>query len=143
MQREDSAEATAAAGEIVEVQEEVRPAISLEDLVEATPGPRHAADAAAPNAGTAANAAPGLRVARVVSVTGRRARIGLRNKGIEIDATLAEDVQRELIEDAVREKAGVLVEIEENGEAVIVGVVQTRKPSEVRVTGEDRGGRGA
>ena len=132
MQHDDTANA-AAALETLETLEEARPAISLEELVPDVP---IAVSEARPRAGEKAPAAPGLRTARVLAVHGHNARIALRGRRDEIDATIAPEVERELIEEAAAHKDAVLVEVEDTGEVVVVGVVQTRKPREVRVTGE-------
>ena len=135
----------------IEVLEEAEPALSLEDLVapsephvperssvatemaeaHATSGDRsHAAHA------THATLAPGLRTARVVAVDGRRAKVALRGSHEALDATLAPEVEGDLVEEAAAQKDSVLVEIEGDGAIVVVGLVQTRRAREVRVTGE-------
>jgi hypothetical protein len=135
VQRDDTANAPATL-ETVEVTEEPRPAISLEELVPDVPIEVADVRQSLPRAGERAAAAPGLRTARVVALQGRTAKIALRGGSAEIDATLAPEVERELIEEAVAHKDFVLVEVEGDGEVVVVGVVQTRRPRELRVTGE-------
>lgn len=123
MQRDEESGAPAP----IEVTEEAEPKISLEDLVTEAP-------AAAPPRTT--KLTPGMRTARVVSVDGRSARVLLRGSREEIVAQIAPETEREIIEDAVAQKEPVLLEIGDDGQPLVVGVVQTRRPSEVHVTGE-------
>ncbi|MFO0585966.1 MAG: hypothetical protein U0441_00430 [Polyangiaceae bacterium] len=128
MQRdeENHAPAQIEAAEI-EITEQPEPKLSLEDLV---------ADAHAPAPQKKAPLAPGLRTARVVAVDGRVARVLFRGAREETIAAIAPETEREIIEDAALQKDSVLVEIGDDGQPFVVGVVQTRKPSEVHVTGE-------
>src|SRR5262245_43960923 len=114
----------------MEVVEEQKPALSLEELV---PDLSVAPERPAP---PRAAAQPGLRTARIVALEGRKARIAFRNAQTEIEASLAPEVERELIEDAAANKDAVLVEIDGENEPLVVGVVQTRRPRDVRVTGD-------
>lgn len=127
----------------IEVLEEAEPALSLEDLV--APSEPHvperssvATEMAEAHAAHATHAplAPGLRTARVLAVDGRRAKIALRGSHEALDATLAPEVEGDLVEEAAAQKDSVLVEIEGDGAIVVVGLVQTRRAREVRVTGE-------
>ena len=132
----------------IEVLEEAEPALSLEDLV--APSEPHVperssvatemAEAHATSGdrshATHATLAPGLRTARVVAVDGRRAKVALRGSHEALDATLAPEVEGDLVEEAAAQKDSVLVEIEGDGAIVVVGLVQTRRAREVRVTGE-------
>ncbi len=144
MQRDQAAGAGAATIEVLEEPEAPRSsppegAISLEELVsdlparapapEATPGP-----AVAP--GQRAAVAPGLRTARVITADGRRVTVALRGRHEPADATIAPEVEADLIAEAAAHKESVLVEVAEDGEVTVVGLVQTRRPREVRVTGE-------
>lgn len=139
MQRDDSAPAPATL-ETVELAEERQPSISLEELVPDAPievaeaRPQEERRAAAVRRPAIAPA-PALRTARILAVEGRTAKIALRGARAEVEAAIAPEVERELLEEAARHKDSVLVEIE-GDEAVVVGVVQTRRPHEVRVTGE-------
>lgn len=136
MQRDEHSAATAP----VEITEEAEPSISLEDLV--TDLPAHpvttpaVAPAVAPSPAVGSATIAGLRTARIASLDHRRATIVLRGSSATIAATIAPDVERELIEEAAAHKDAVLVEPGDDGAPVIVGVVQTRKPREVHVTGE-------
>jgi len=134
---------TTSAPETIEITEEPRPSISLEELVSEMPPPADAeatreepsiATSAAPIAGTLLFT--GLRTARIVSLQNRQATIALRGSREAVSATIAPDVDRELVEEAAAHKGSVLVEAGEDGIAWIVGIVQTQKPSEVHVTGE-------
>lgn len=140
MQRDDTAHAPATL-ETVELAEEASPALAILDLVKE--GPLEPAAGAAterdPRPVTTrapVPVTPGLRTAHVVAVSGRTARVTLRGGREEIEAALAPDVERELIEEAAAQKGAVLVEVDEDGAAVVVGLVQTRRPREVHVTGD-------
>ncbi len=139
MQRDEHS----AADETVHVTEEAKPALSLEDLVSGLGEEGSIAKAtsekdetqATPLAAAAkANVVPTLRTARVLGLSGRRATVSFRS-GETVDAMVSPEVERELVEEAAAHKDAVLVETEGDGEAVIVGLLQTRRPSEVRVTG--------
>lgn len=128
MQRDEESSASAPIEVTeIEVHEEPKPLLSLEELVTE-------AHAEAPR--KRAQLTPGLRTARVVSVDGRVARVLFRGAREETIAAIAPETEREIIEDAVAQKESVLVEVGEDGQPFVVGVVQTRKPSEVHVTGE-------
>jgi hypothetical protein len=118
----------------VEVAEEPKPSLSLEELVTglSTEADRDQAQANR----RSAPLAPGLRTARLVSLEGRAAKVALRGAREEIVAHLAPEVDRELIEDAAVHKDAVLVEVGDDGQPLIVGVVQTHRPREIHVTGE-------
>lgn len=132
MQRDERSGAPAP----VEITEEPKPSISLEELVtDLAPAAARESAPAAPAAAPQPSA-PGLCTARIVSLQGRRATIALRGSREELAATVAPEVELELIEDAVAHKDAVLVERGEDGERWIVGVVQTHRPREVHVTGE-------
>jgi hypothetical protein len=128
VQRDEAAEAHAP----IEVTEEPKPSLSLEELVtEAAPseGRGQAARRSAP-------LSPGLRTARLIALDGRTARVALRGAREEIAVPIAPEVEREILEDAAARKDAVLVEIGEDGGALVVGVLQTHRPSEIHVTGE-------
>lgn len=137
MQRDEAADAHAPVEITAEVTEEPKPSLSLEEMVADLPPA-----AAEPSAGHAhairrpGPLAPGLRTARLVALEGRVAKVALRGAREEIAAQLAPEVDQELIEDAAIQKDAVLVEIGEDGQPLIVGVVQTHKPREIHVTGE-------
>jgi hypothetical protein len=84
-------------------------------------------DAIEASATEAPRFAPGLRAAKLLSLDGARALVDLRG-GVVLDARLADDVERELVLRALDAGDRVLVEIDERGEAEIVGVVATRVP---------------
>lgn len=132
MQRDDAGSAPATT-ETVELTEEQPSALAILDLVKEAPesaAPEQAAPAPAPRP------TPGMRTALVVRVAGRSARVKLRGARDEIEAAIAPDVERELVEEAAAQGGAVLVEVDGEGEALVVGVVQTRRPREVRVTGD-------
>ncbi len=137
MQRDEAADAHAPVEVTTQVTEEPQPSLSLEELVRdlppaaAEPSASHAQALRRP-----APLAPGLRTARLASLEGRVAKVTLRGAREEIVAHVAPEVDVALIEDAALQKDAVLVEIGEDGQPVIVGVVQTHKPREIHVTGE-------
>lgn len=111
------------------------PAISLEDLVSEMPAP--AAEAKPVVAFTQRSAlVPGLRTARVVSAEGRRATVAIRGAGETVAAAIAPEVEAELIAEAAANRESALVEIAEDGEVTVVGLVQTRRPRELHVKGD-------
>lgn len=111
------------------------PAISLEELVSAMPAP--AAEARPIVAPTQKSAfAPGLRTARVVAVAGRRATVAMRGAHEPVTATIAPEVEVDLIAEAAANRESVLVEVAEDGEVTVVGLVQTRRPRELHVKGD-------
>ena len=135
MQRDE----TSSAPEAVEITEEPKPSISLEELVTEM-APPHEEPRFAPSPEPRTGAEPprfaGLRTAGIVSIQHRQAMIALRGSREAVAATIAPDVDRELVEEAATHKDTVLVESGEDGELWIVGVVQTKRPREVHVTGE-------
>lgn len=79
---------------------------------------------------------PGLTVARLIGLDGRRATIAFRGERAPFPAELDEEVERELAVRALEQKSAVLVEIDEQGRAFVMGIVQTKRPREVVIEGE-------
>src|SRR5262249_36933142 len=142
----------ASGGETIEAlatpeEEAPRPAVSLEDILPtsvAAPAP----------AVPAATTAPGRRTARVAGVAGRRATIAFRGRGGATEVTIAPEVDPGVVADAVESGELVLVEVAEGEAPLVVGVLHTRRPRElklraavVQVEGDEevliRSGRGA
>jgi hypothetical protein len=73
----------------------------------------------------------GLRVARVISVSGGTALIAWRGADARVAATLAKGLEPELVAQAAEEGGTVLVE--EGRPALVVGVLQTRRPRELKL----------
>ncbi len=139
MQRDDTANAPATL-ETAVLTDDTKPSITLEELVP-DQTPDLVAEALAEPArdarrSPAREGVPALRTARIVALEGRTARVTVRGERDEIEAALAPEVERDLIEDAAAHKDSVLVEVEADGTTVVVGVVQTRRPREVHVKGE-------
>ena len=139
MQRDDTANAPATLEPAV-LADDTKPSITLEELVP-DQAPDIVAEAIAETSrdarrSPARDGVPALRAARIVALDGRTARVTVRGGRDEIEAALAPEVERELIEDAAAHKDSVLVEVEADGTTVVVGVVQTRRPREVHVKGE-------
>ena len=78
-----------------------------------------------------AEIAPGMRMARVAAMPPGKIQITFRGAREPIDAKLADGVERELVALAMKNRDGVLVEVEPGGAPWIVGVVQTRIPRDV------------
>lgn len=83
-----------------------------------------------------ADFAPTMRVARLVSVSGQKIEIAFRARRESVEAKLAEGVERDLVALAHKNHDAVLLEIDESGAALIVGVVQTRIPRDVVIKGD-------
>ena len=73
----------------------------------------------------------GLRAARLVSVGGGAALIEWRGSGARIGATLAPGLELELLEQVVED--GGMVLVEEGPPPMVVGVLQTRRPRELKL----------
>jgi len=86
-------------------------------------------------------AAPGdagpLRVARVVAVQGRTAEVVFRGEHARTLAALSEDVEAEIVAQAMKNRDVVLVE-RPGGDAppVVLGVVSARRPRELHLSAE-------
>lgn len=122
----------ALATEELDAPTEEKPAspISLETLLE------EPAVAPAPQRSAIAESIATVRTARVVQVLGRTAMVSFRGKSAPIEATLAPEVEREVIVDACTNGDNVLVEVEPGLEPLVVGVLQTRRPREVHIKAE-------
>jgi len=108
----------------------------------------------AASSGPARDAAAGMRTARVTALTGRRATIMLRGHAVPVEALVADEVDAEVVADAVENRDAVLVESLAGEAPVIVGVLHTQRPralrlraSTIEIEGDDevliRSGRGA
>jgi hypothetical protein len=73
----------------------------------------------------------GLRVARLLSVQGGVALISWRGSGPGLPAVVAKGLEQELLEEVAQEGGTVLVE--EGPPALVVGVLQTRRPRELKL----------
>ncbi len=107
------------------------PAPSLDELLAHVTAPA----AAAPLA-PAAESAPVVRSARIVSMSGAEVLVALRGQREPIAADVAAEVDRELVERALASGDAVLVEQEPGERPVIVGVLQTRIPSKLELRAE-------
>ncbi len=77
--------------------------------------------------------AAAMRTARVASVTGRRATLELRGHTAPVDALIADEVDPRVVADACASRDAVLVETVPGEVPVIVGVLLTQRPREVRL----------
>jgi hypothetical protein len=73
----------------------------------------------------------GLRVARIISVTGAAALIAWRGNTARVGALLAPGLEVELLEQAVED--GGMILVEEGPPPLVVGVLQTRRPRELKL----------
>jgi hypothetical protein len=81
-------------------------------------------------------AAPALRSARLVALDGAHATIAWRGHVDSLEAEIAPEVEKALLDLALRSGDGVLVEMGEKDKPVIVGVLQTRLPRELHVAAD-------
>jgi hypothetical protein len=102
--------------------------LSLEDLL---PGSARAEPT--PAAAFSGAAAVSVRTARVLGCAGRRATIAFRGARDPMDAALAPEVDPDIVADAIANGDSVLVECAAGEAPMVVGVVQTRRPREIRL----------
>lgn len=106
-----------------------------------------------PRAAPSPAAIPGMRTARVLRASGRKATISFRG-GVQVEAAVAPEVDPGVVTDAVQSGDSVLVEVVEGEAPLVVGVLHTRRPRELKlkastihIEGEEevliRSGRGA
>jgi len=74
---------------------------------------------------------PALRTARVLAVEGRAATIAWRGAAQGVEATIAPEVDRELVIRASAQGDAVLVEWVPDEAPIVVGIVQTRVPDQI------------
>lgn len=75
----------------------------------------------------------GVRTARLLQVSGRRAIVTLRGQRAPVDLMIADEVDPEIVGDALANDDLVLVERIPGEDPVVVGVLQTRRPREIRL----------
>lgn len=78
-------------------------------------------------------AAGSMRTARVARLLGRKATLTLRGQPEQVDAVVAPEVDLEVVTDAHTSGDSVLVEFCEGELPLIVAVLQTRRPRELRL----------
>jgi hypothetical protein len=76
----------------------------------------------------------GLRSARLTGARGQSASILLAGDDAPREATIADDVDPEIVHEALEAGERVLVEPDESGAPVVVGVVRSRKPDKLKLT---------
>lgn len=122
--------------------EEAAPAAELEAEIEALTATAPAPAAPAqpvfleemlPTPAVALPPAVAIRTARLAGVTGRRAKIELRGMTQPIEALVAPEVDVGVITDAMESGESVLVETVPGELPVIVGVLHTRRPRELKL----------
>lgn len=78
----------------------------------------------------------GMKSARVVDLHGRRATVILRGEDEAIDVELDPDVDAVVVEDAFMNGDRVMVEADERGILAVVGVLQCRRPENLKIRAE-------
>ena len=81
-------------------------------------------------------ASPFVRSARLIHVGPLDVTIAWRGSNEELRALVASEVDRELLVEAFETRSPVLVERAGDETPVVIGLVQTRRPRDVKVTGE-------
>ncbi len=101
---------------------------SLERLLDQVESPARESAPAEARARAQAEAPPGLRMARVLSMKEGGVQIAWRGRPAAVEAELAEGVDGELVARAMKNGDAVLVEVDPLEGPLVVGVVQTRLP---------------
>ncbi len=84
----------------------------------------------------APSAVPVLRSARLIAVDGQHASIAWRESEQPIDALIAGEIERELLDEAIATRQRVLVETIPGEMPLVVGLLQTRAPRELKLDAE-------
>ncbi len=74
-----------------------------------------------------------VRSARVASLKGRRAQILIRGLREPVEALLAPEVEPEVVDEAREGGQSVLVEITDGEVPLVIGVIATRRPREIKL----------
>jgi hypothetical protein len=113
------------------------PSVSLDEVVPTpaaepppTPTPNDDAASLVPSPRPALE---GMRTAQVVALRGRRATITLRGRDEAVEAVVAEEVDPEVIADALDNHDAVLVELCPGEAPIIVAALHTRRPTEIKL----------
>jgi len=122
-QQADPKEVAAADSRLEELLQKVGDPIVADPVVESQ----------AAGVGSAVLAGVAMRTAVVVRVKGRV--VALRCRGVEgeVDAELAPGVAREVVAQAAKNGDAVVVECAPDGPPLVVGVLQTRVPRELKI----------
>ena len=105
----------------------------LQQVSDRTEKPGEAAAASPAPAALQALAGVVMRTAYPTGVAGRRVRLRCRGSEGEVEATLAPEVDRQLIEEAVRQRSAVVIECGPGDTPLVVGVLQTRIPEQINL----------
>ena len=92
-----------------------------------------AAEPAAPTAPEHRSVPAGLRSARLLSASAHRALVQLRGEHEPRDVALDADVDSAVVRDALETGDRVMVELDEDGQLVLVGVLRCRQPDTIRL----------
>src|SRR5579871_1682531 len=103
-----------------------RPRVALEEILPTPDRPPEPRAAAKP-------LVPGMRTARVTRAAGRKATIAFRGQAEGIEAAVAPEVDTAVVVDAIESGESVLVEIVEGEAPLVVGVLHTRRPRELKL----------
>lgn len=131
MERNEGAAAAADAAAEAKT-DDVEPAAANLGLEEFLPNARGGAREQSKPEATRAGG-PGMRTARVVRFSGRTAAILFRGAPSPVDAEVAPEVEAAVIDDACVSGDSVLVELWGDAPPVVVGVLKTRRPQEIRL----------
>lgn len=89
-----------------------------------------------PEGGVSASPRPligGMRTARLAAISGRQAKIVLRGQAAPLEATIAPEVDPTVVADALGSGDSVLVELVEGERPLVVAVLHTQRPREIRL----------
>lgn len=81
-----------------------------------------------------AQASPGLRSARLVGLSGRTASVLVRGDEQAREIGLDPDVDTSIVLEALENGERVMVEEDEVGELVVVGVLRSRQPDKIKIS---------
>lgn len=73
----------------------------------------------------------GVRSARLLGLSARRATVALRGEDEAREIALDSEVDAQIVQDALETGERVLVEADETGEVVVVGVLRSRQPEKL------------
>jgi hypothetical protein len=123
----------AASGASVQTDDEasskVSARVSLEEILDET----HAGAAERETGAQKETGTIGVRTARLVRVTGREATVTLRGQRTPVEVAIAEEVDPEILADALANGERVLLEYVPGEAPQVVGVLQTQRPREIHL----------
>lgn len=105
----------------------------LDAFLPAEPASQTLADGSTGDPESPRPVAVGIRSARLVGVSGRTATVYVRGDDEAIEIALDPDVDAVVIRDAMETGERVMVEADEDGAWVVVGVLRSRQPEKLRL----------